>query len=285
MVSLAVAAVTLATMVGLNVWGTKNLRLYAVLIGLALGYGLSLVTGVLPASQFAAVGAAPWVGAPVLDSMLQIDFRWSLVPVFAIVSICGALKSFGNLVLCEKINDEDWHEPNARRIGNGLMADAFAVTLSGLLGGMASDTSSSNVALSAASGATSRWIAFGAGALFITLAFSPKLGALLSVMPDPVAGAILVFVTCFMLVSGLQIILSAKLDTRRIFVVGIALCFGFSLDILPALYVHVAPWLRPLFDSSLTLATVIAVVLNQIVRIGEPKPAPEKAPEVESVKA
>ena len=225
------------------------------------------------------------MGSPVLDSALQIDFRWSLVPVFAIVSICGALKSFGNLVLCEKINDDDWKEPDTKRIGNGLMADACAVTLSGLIGGMASDTSSSNVALSAASGATSRWIAFGAGALFIVLGFSPKLGAFLSVMPDPVAGAILVFVTCFMLVSGLQIILSAKLDTRRIFVVGIALCFGFSLDILPALYAHVAPWLRPLFDSSLTLATVIAVVLNQIVRIGEGKRVPEKPAETGAAEA
>ena len=88
-----------------------------------------------------------------------------------------------------------------------------------------------------------------------------------------------------MLVSGLQIILSAKLDTRRIFVVGIALCFGFSLDILPALYAHVALWLRPLFDSSLTLATVVAVVLNQIVRIGEGKTVPEKPAETGAAEA
>ena len=38
------------------------------------------------------------------------------------------------------------------------MADGIAVTVSGLLGGVASDTSSSNVSLSAASGATSKWI-------------------------------------------------------------------------------------------------------------------------------
>ena len=113
---------------------------------------------------------------------------------------------------------------------------------------MASDTSSSNVALSGASGATSRWIGFAAGALFILLGFSPKLGAILSVMPSPVAGAIVVFVVCFMLVSGLQIILSHKPDTRKIFVIGIALCFGLSLDVLPQLYAQVPPWLRPLFE-------------------------------------
>ena len=94
-------------MVGLNVWGSSKLRLYAVLIGLALRLrACRSPPALLPASQFADVGAAPWIGLPALDSMFDIDFRWSLLPVFAIVSICGALKSFGNLVMCEKVNDE-----------------------------------------------------------------------------------------------------------------------------------------------------------------------------------
>src|SRR5262249_62026553 len=42
-----------------------------------------------------------------------------------------------------------------------------------------------------------------AGGLFILLGFSPKLGALLSIMPAPVQGAIVVFVTCFMVMSGI----------------------------------------------------------------------------------
>ena len=136
-----------------------------------------------------------------------------------------------------------------------------------MLGGVASDTSSSNVSLSGASGATSKWIGVAAGALFILLGFSPKLSALLSMMPAPVVGAIIVFVICFMLMAGLQIILGSKPDTRRIFVIGIALCFGLSLDMLPDLYARIAPWLRPLFESSLTLATVMAVALNQLLRI------------------
>ncbi len=217
-------------------------------------------------ASFEQVAAAPWIGLPVLTGAFDIDFRWSLLPTFVIVSICGALKSFGNLIMCEKVNDDQWSKPDSKRIGDGLMADGITVTISGLIGGLASDTSSSNVSLSGASGATSRWIGVAAGALFILLGFSPKLGALLSVMPAPVAGAILVFVVCFMLMSGLQIIMSAKPDTRRTFVIGTALCFGLSLDMVPELYSHLAPWLRPLFESSLTLATVMAVLLNQLLR-------------------
>jgi len=89
-----------------------------------------------------------------------------------------------------------------------------------------------------------------------------------SVMPAPVAGAIIVFVVCFMMTSGLQIMLSTKPDSRKTFVLGTALCFGLSLDILPELYAHVTPWLRPLFESSLTLSTVVAIILYQLLRFG-----------------
>ena len=82
------------------------------------------------------------------------------------------------------------------------------------------------------------------------------------------ASAILVFVVCFMILSGLQIIVSSKPDSRKIFVVGIPLCFGLSLDILPVLYTHVGPWLRPLFESSLTLTVVLAVILNRLLAFG-----------------
>jgi NCS2 family nucleobase:cation symporter-2 len=43
--------------------------------------------------------------------------------------------------------------------------------------------------------------------------------------------------------------------------------FGLSLDLLPGLYSGITGWLRPLFASSLTLATVVAVVLNQLLRV------------------
>jgi NCS2 family nucleobase:cation symporter-2 len=148
-----------------------------------------------------------------------------------------------------------------------LAADSVSVAVSGLLGGVASDTSASNVALSSASGATSRVIAYMAGGLFIALGLFPKVSGLLSVMPAPVMGAILIFVTCFMIMSGIQIILGSGLDTRKTFVIGVALIFGLSLDMVPSLFASVPYFLRPLVESSLTLSTVVAVLLHQVLRL------------------
>lgn len=269
--NLLAAALTLLVMVGINIWGKGKQKLYGVLIGMAFGYLFCYLAGLITSVQFHDVMAVSWAALPRFDGMWQFSFRWSLLPTFTIVSICGALKSFGNLILCEKINDAEWSRPDVRRVGHGLMADAIAVTASGLFGGVASDTSASNVALSSATGATSRWIGFAAGGLFMLLGFSPKLSAVLSVMPTPVMGAIVMFVASFMVMSGLQIILSSKPEARRTFVIGIPLLFGLSLQALPELYAGVVPWLRPLFDSPLTFATVLAVGLNLLLRVGGAK--------------
>jgi NCS2 family nucleobase:cation symporter-2 len=72
-----------------------------------------------------------------------------------------------------------------------------------------------------------------------------------------------------MIFTGFQIMMSRMMDARKIFVVGISLIFGLSVDLLPGVYSQIQhPWLHPIFSSSLSLATLLAVVLTLIFRIG-----------------
>ena len=130
------------------------------------------------------------------------------------------------------------------------------------------DTVSSSVGLSLATGTTSRSIALPVGLFVIGLAFFPKLAAVLAAMPAPVIGAILIYSACFIVVGGLQLLTSRMLDVRRIFGVGIALIFGLSVEISPDLYGHVPEILRPVFSSSVALATVLVVLLSLLFRLG-----------------
>jgi xanthine/uracil permease len=61
------------------------------------------------------------------------------------------------------------------------------------------------------------------------------------------------------------------MDARKTFAVGIALIFGGRPDMAPGLYAGVPPGPAPV-QSSLTLTTVLAVVLTQLLR-GGPAPA------------
>jgi NCS2 family nucleobase:cation symporter-2 len=104
--------------------------------------------------------------------------------------------------------------------------------------------------------------------MIAALAFFPKLGAVLAVMPAPVVGAILIYSACFIVLGGMQLLTSRMLDSRRIFAVGISLLFGLSVDMAPELYRSIPEVLHPLFSSSTALATVLVVSLSLLFRLG-----------------
>jgi len=158
-----------------------------------------------------------------------------------------------------------------KEVSGGILAGGICSALSGLLGGVGQSTFSSNVGLSMATGATSRVIAWPAGLICVALAFFPRLAAIFSIMPDPVMGAVVVYVACFMILGGLQVMMSRMLDARRIFVIGIALVFGLSVEMVPGMYEAVPGWIRPLFSSSLALGTVLVVALNLLFQLGTSK--------------
>lgn len=266
--AVAVSLAVLVLIVVLTVRGSGVFRLFAILIGMVTGYIICFVTGMMSQDDLALVASLPWLKVPDYASLGGFAFSFDLLPTFIIVSICGTLKSFGNLVLAEKVNNPEWTQPNMQDMQRGLVADGFALAGAGVVGGLASDTSSTNVALSGTSGATSRVIAYATGALFILLGFFPKISSLLAVMPAPVAGAVLVFSGCYMIMSGLQIITSEKLDYRKTFAIGLGIFAGFSRDIVPQVYSNVPDFLHPILGSSLSFSVIVAVVMNQLLALG-----------------
>jgi xanthine permease XanP len=262
-----VAFVTLATMVGLNVWTKGQLRLFCIVIGMGVGYGLSLITGILSQAHLQQVLDSDWAYLP-LAGHPGWSFNMELILPFLIVTLCSSLKSVGDLTTCQRINDTRWKRPDMHNISRGIMADSVGAMSAGLLGGMGQSTSSSNIGLSIATGATSPVIAYAIGGLLLLLAFCPKLAAVFVVMPEPIMGATLVFALSFMVVAGIQIIMSRMIDARKTFVVGTSLILGLGVDMVPEAFLAFPHWSQPIFSSSLSTAAVAAILLNLIFRIG-----------------
>ncbi len=266
--SLLVAFITLAVMVAPTVWSKGRLRLYPILLGLLAGYTASASLNILNPQQFHLVSTAPLMSLPGRVPGGGWAIRWSLLVPFLIASVSSILKTVGDLTLCEKINDADWKRTEMKPVSGGILAGALCTTAAGLGGGLGQSTFSSNVGLSMATGATSRSIALPIGAILVLLAFFPKLAALFAAIPQPVMGAVLVYVACFMILGGMQVLTSRMLDVRKTFVIGIALVFGLSVEMVPGLYRDVPAIIQPLFASSLSLSTVLVVLLNLMMRIG-----------------
>jgi len=266
-----VALITLIVMVIPTVLSKSKLRLYPVLLGLLAGYAAAFGFGILKRLQFQVMSAAPLVSLPGRPPGSGWAFSAGLLAPFLVATVSSVLKTVGDLTLCQKINDSHWKRTDMKSVAGGILAGSIGTTLSGLIGGMGQSTFSSNVGLSMATGVTSRAVALPAGLILVALACFPKLAAAFSVIPAPVTGAVLVYVACFMILGGLQVMTSRMLDVRRTFVVGIAMIFGLSVDMVPGLYQHVPFLLQPIFSSSLSLATVLVVALNLLFRLGVSK--------------
>jgi NCS2 family nucleobase:cation symporter-2 len=261
-----VAGITLATMIALNVWGTGIARMLCALIGLAVGYAAAGLLGLVGAS-LTAVDQAAWIGLPDW-SAVSWSFDPSLAAPFAIASIAAAMKAAGTITICQRINDANWVRPEMRTITSGVLADGLATTLAGIAGAVGINTSTPGVGLSSATGVASRQVAFAIGGIFLLLGFFPKLTALFAVMPRAVILSALLFTVTFIIVNGLQILTSRLLDTRRTLVIGLSLIAGVAIEAFPGIAAGLPAPLIPVVGSSLVFATIVALVLNLVFRIG-----------------
>lgn len=264
---LFVAAVTLGTMIAASVWSKGGLRLYSVLVGMVVGYVAAALTGVLGPDAIARFVDAPLFALPEIRHP-GWSFDAALLIPFVIVFLSSTFKTIGDLTTCQKINDADWKRPDMTNISGGILADGLSAVVAGLFGAMGQATSSSNVGLSIGTGATSRAIAYVVAAIMFILVFVPKLAAAFVVMPSPVMGSVVIYAVTFIIVTGLRIITSRMMDARKTFVVGLSFIFGLGAAMIPGFADGMHPLVQPVFASALSVATVTALVVNLIFRIG-----------------
>ncbi len=260
-----IGAASLFIMVFCNLWGKGFVRVYCLIIGMFSGWILALILIPEYFQNLLLVTDNKLFALPQFDALFRpITFHPNLLIPLIVIAIGSTLKTFGNLLAAQKISEPSLEEVNYVPIRNGIVADGIATALSGLLGAMAVDTSSSNIGLAGATKVVSRWISMVAGAIFIVLAFFPMLTNALALIPKPVLGASLIFAGCFMVSSGFIQMLQEDWDSRKTFVVGIALFFGLSTAFLPSLYARSPKLIQTFFTDPLPTSTIIAVVLNQI---------------------
>ncbi|CQR74855.1 Xanthine permease XanP [Sporomusa ovata DSM 2662] len=266
MTSMWVGIIILVIMVSLNIWGKASMRQYSIFIGIVMGYVLSYICGILNVDDIKQVVAMPYIAIPVIRMEWSFDGR--LLLPFLVAVICSTLKTIGNLAICQKTNDANWKRVDVNNVGKGIFAEGIGTSFCGIIGCMGLNSSSGSVGLAIVNGVTSRRLAYLVSSVFIAMAFFPKAAAFLAIMPAPVMGAVLLINLGYFIIEGFQIITSRMLDQRKIFVIGLSLVFGLSVDLLPGIYAQFPVQLQALFKSSLAVVSITAVLLNLLFRIG-----------------
>ena len=262
-----VAGVTLATIVGIAVYGRGPLRLFSLMIGAAVGIALAAAFGLFAPSDLRRLAETPMFALPLprFDGWI---FNWSLVPLVLLIACVHTLDALGAHVGAQKLADADWQRTDMKSAGRAIRAVGGGNVLAGLLGGYPSGLSSSSVGLSFTSGAVAWRVGVLTGVLGIVCAFIPKIAMFLAILPEPVVGAIVLNAAAFMIAAGMELIFARMLNTRRIFMVGLSVIAGLASLLHPELAEAAPDWVKPVMGSPLFVGSMVAVALNLVFRIG-----------------
>ncbi len=251
--ALIVSMTTLAATILISLLGRGLLRLIPILIGVGIGYLVSIPFGLIDLSP---VAKAAWVAVPNF-----VFPRWNLEAVIFIVpvAIAPAIEHFGDILAIGSVTGKDYlDDPGIHRT---LLGDGLATTMASFLGGPPNTTYSEVTGAVTLTGMYNPRIMSWAAGFAILLAFIGKLGALLQTIPVPVMGGIMLLLFGAITVVGLNTLVRAGEDlteARNMIIVAVILVFGIGGMSLFTL-------------GGIGLAGIIGVVLNLVL----PKRKPE----------
>lgn len=266
--AVGIAAVSFLVMLCCSIF-MRKLKLYAVLIGIVVGYVLSLAFGVLDPASFATLSDTPVVALPIPTS-LQLSFDWMVALPYLVITAAGLVDNIGDFSAAQAANDGAQVKTNWHSIERGIRACGIGLVVTGLLGGSIMSTSTSNTGISKATGITSRRVVYAAGALLIALAFFPRAIGILAIIPEPVLGAALMFATCYIMASGFSILMECELDDRRIFLIFVSIVLATS-TLIPGLFSFLPADISSIIVSPMVVGATACVFMKIIVSLGNKK--------------
>jgi permease family protein len=105
-----VGGCALAVMAALNIWNKGRLKLFCILIGMGVGYCVSIALGQLTLHQLSEAAGGPLIAFPHL-SQISWSFDWSLTIPFAVTGLAAAMNSTAVLTTYQRLTDAEWVRP------------------------------------------------------------------------------------------------------------------------------------------------------------------------------
>ncbi|MEM7008415.1 MAG: solute carrier family 23 protein [Thermodesulfobacteriota bacterium] len=262
-----ISVLSLSTIIALSVWAKGLARLLCSLIGILVGFVISIPLGLISSESVSLFTSLSFIDLPNFG-YISYSFDYALIPAFLTAGLAAALRTIGVITTSQKINDDDWKKPDIVSIKKGVLADGIGCILGGVMGTPGMNSSPSIIGVAKATGATSRYIALPTAIILIALAFFPKISSFFLMLPLSVIGAALLVNAAFMISGGMEIITSRNIDSRMSYIIGIPLLLGISRKVYPHYYEEIPKALQLISNSVLSLGVIAIILLNILFRIG-----------------
>lgn len=265
---LLVAVLTLLFMLACSLF-IKPLKPYTALLGIVFGFVVSAVTGVFDPASLGQLEKQAVVALPIYSN-LSYSFDLRVLIPFIVITVAGVVDNIGDFSACQSADDPYFKKPNWKSIESGIRGNALGTAVSGLLGGPIQSTATTNIGIAGASGITSRKVAYLACGMLMAASFFPGLTTVLSMIPTPVLGAVLLYSGCYIMAGGFSALTSCVMDDRRIFTVFLSIFFAIS-TLIPNLYSFLPESVSTILVSPMVMGVCVLLLTTLLSRIGVKK--------------
>ncbi len=230
--NITIALIVFLVIVLLKQFSKGFLSVSAILIGIIVGYIISILMGMV---DFSEISKAAWFSIPkpifMIDA-IEYSFHIEAIVPFILVYLATTVETIGDNTgiavggLGRDITDDE--------LEGAVHADGFGSVFATLFGVMPNTSFSQNVGLVAMTKIVNRFVLM-TGAIFLILcAFIPKLGAIVASIPNCVLGGAVILMFTMISISGLNLLIEdGKISDRTGIIVSASCAVGLGLSYCP----------------------------------------------------
>ncbi len=237
-------------------------KLVPILIGLTLGYVVSLICDALNLFPTKLVNLSTVADAPIfidLSGFTLPQFDPHAIAMIAPIAVVTFLEHIGDITTNGSVVGKDFFKkPGLHRT---LAGDGVASMLAGFLGGPPNTTYSENTGVLAVTRVYDPIVIKIAAVFAIILGLFGKLGAVLASIPDPVKGGMSIILFGMIAAVGMRTMVEAKVDfskSRNLLICGLILVFGLGTSAINITFFG-------LQFSGLFVAVLVGVFANKVL--------------------
>ena len=270
-----VAIIVLCIVTYLNHYGKGIFKLASILIGIIIGYIISIFFGMV---DFSSVTGASLISIP-QPLHFGIKFDPSACVAIGLLFAINAIQAIGDFSATTTGGLD--RMPTDEELKGGIVAYGISNVVGAVFGGLPTATYSQNVGIVASTKVVARKVFRIAAVILLVAGLVPVFSAVLTTIPYCVLGGATISVFASITMTGIKLITTQPLDFRNTTIVGLAIALGMGVTQANAALATFPAWVTTIFGKSpVVLAMITAVVLNLL--LPKPKgsavePAEEKA--------
>ncbi|MDQ4488941.1 nucleobase:cation symporter-2 family protein [Sinomonas sp. ASV486] len=266
--NIGLAALTLLVIMILSKLGSAVISRLSILLAIVIG---TIVAAFMGMADFSKVGTGAIFELPRPFAFGLPTFEPAAIISMVIVILVILTETTADILAVGEIAGS---KIDSKRIANGLRADMLSSAVAPVFNTFTQSAFAQNVGLVAVTGIKSRFAVAAGGGVLVLLGLLPVLGRVVAAVPTPVLGGAGIVLFGTVAASGIRTLSKVDYkDSMNLIIVATSIAFGMVPVINPAFYGHFPAWFQVIFDSGISSAAIMAILLNivfNVVKRGTP---------------